>query len=448
MASSMSNNKSVFVHDNESDKYRNEQSVIANLQSRAALFLNLLPDFCSDEHTVESRRFLFIVFGGLGDTLLCESLFSHIKSILPDSEIHVLSGCHLPILHNMPSIDEIIIAPPDYLLHTETASDAFKDLTSHIADRKYDTATELLSMVPLNGINSIYTGLLLKASGARVRLGRKNCGKLALRKHGSGQTTFMDVTGLETAVNVQYTPPPPSIRQQHESLMIGTHLGFGEIRPSIHPVLSPIGGIAQAWANALIDSLSDNGRLLVAGVTMESTYTLKGWPEERFVEVMASTAKEGIRFVLVGQHMPRLADAINVDLKGRVMNLAGKTNLEELMALISGLDFFLAVDSGPAHLAQSYGIPTVVLFGPSNEKEFGPRSAIHRMLLARRTCGRPPCIMGPCHCENSCMLTIDAQQVISALLDLAKCSKPLTKKADSAQCNNKKVYFFGNFFDS
>ena len=46
--------------------------------------------------------------------------------------------------------------------------------------------------------------------------------------------------------------------------------------------------------------------------------------------------------------------------------------LQELMSLASGAALFLGNDSGPAHIAAAFGVPSVVLFGPSNPAIWGP----------------------------------------------------------------------------
>lgn len=54
---------------------------------------------------------------------------------------------------------------------------------------------------------------------------------------------------------------------------------------------------------------------------------------------------------------------IIANLGGDVLNMAGKLNLNEELALISNLDVMLSMDSGNSHLAANYGIPVVTLWG-------------------------------------------------------------------------------------
>ena len=51
---------------------------------------------------------------------------------------------------------------------------------------------------------------------------------------------------------------------------------------------------------------------------------------------------------------------------------AGNVSWEELKCLLSSGVGFVGLDSAPYHLAAMLGKPLVVLFGPTNEKEWGP----------------------------------------------------------------------------
>jgi ADP-heptose:LPS heptosyltransferase len=57
-----------------------------------------------------------------------------------------------------------------------------------------------------------------------------------------------------------------------------------------------------------------------------------------------------------------------------------------------------------------------VLFGPSNEKEFGPVDPdLHAMVLPPEPLGCRPCILGPCVRGQSCMQLIQPQTVYQAM---------------------------------
>ncbi len=49
-----------------------------------------------------------------------------------------------------------------------------------------------------------------------------------------------------------------------------------------------------------------------------------------------------------------------------------RPSLEETKSILSGASLFIGNDSGPAHMAAAFGIPSVVLFGPSDEVVWAP----------------------------------------------------------------------------
>ncbi len=84
---------------------------------------------------------------------------------------------------------------------------------------------------------------------------------------------------------------------------------------------------------------------------------------------------QSVRFVLVGS--AKEAEYVGQLLKNsensdRLENYAGKTNLEGLCNLMASAKAVITTDSGPAHLANSLGVPTIVLFGAGNEHNTAP----------------------------------------------------------------------------
>ena len=56
----------------------------------------------------------------------------------------------------------------------------------------------------------------------------------------------------------------------------------------------------------------------------------------------------------------------------RFINLAGKVDLLTAYAALKRADLFIGNDSGLMHIAAAAGIPTIGLFGPSDERRYGP----------------------------------------------------------------------------
>jgi ADP-heptose:LPS heptosyltransferase len=85
-------------------------------------------------------------------------------------------------------------------------------------------------------------------------------------------------------------------------------------------------------------------------------------------------------FVRVAEHLQRqhglepvFIAAAGQDLSpfSRFKSISG-ASLRDIKSLISGATLFVGNDSGPAHIAAGFGVPPVVIFGPSDPAIWGP----------------------------------------------------------------------------
>jgi heptosyltransferase-3 len=92
----------------------------------------------------------------------------------------------------------------------------------------------------------------------------------------------------------------------------------------------------------------------------------KTWPVERFLKVAGHLARQqGLEPVfLAGPE-----DDATPFAGFRV--LAG-AHLRETKSLLAAASLFIGNDSGPAHMAAAFGVPVIVLFGPSDHEVWGP----------------------------------------------------------------------------
>jgi heptosyltransferase-2 len=133
-----------------------------------------------------------------------------------------------------------------------------------------------------------------------------------------------------------------------------------------------------------------------------------------------TAAFKDIYFAFIGS--PKEAAFIDELLIGlnnpnRLQNLAGKTNLQELVKLMAGSKAILTTDSGPAHLANAVGAPTIVLFGAGNENNTAPynKQGLTTMRYGELVC--EPCVRNTCKLYGipKCMEMLDEIQIIKAL---------------------------------
>ncbi len=101
-----------------------------------------------------------------------------------------------------------------------------------------------------------------------------------------------------------------------------------------------------------------------------------------------------------------------------IWNLAGKTGLRELMALLKLCRVLLTNDSGPMHVAAALGTPVVVPFGSTSPELTGPGlpgDPRHRLLKSNAPCS--PCFLRECPIDFRCLNGISVERVVEALLE-------------------------------
>ncbi|MDY0117089.1 MAG: lipopolysaccharide heptosyltransferase II [Sulfurimonadaceae bacterium] len=159
------------------------------------------------------------------------------------------------------------------------------------------------------------------------------------------------------------------------------------------------------------------------GINAGATYgSAKRWYPERFAEVAAALADRYEIMIFGGPNEIEMAGDIEKALMTcgviNYTNMAGKTTIEELCALIGGCALFITNDSGPMHVAAAYQVPTVAIFGPTRYLEtsqwMNKKSKIVRHEMKCSPCMKRECPLG----HHECMTTITAGEVLEAVKSL------------------------------
>lgn len=159
---------------------------------------------------------------------------------------------------------------------------------------------------------------------------------------------------------------------------------------------------------------------IIIGINPGAAFgSAKCWLPERFKEVTSLLLKNP-RYAIVyfGDSVGApLVTSICKDMGERVVNLAGKTSIRELLALTLQCSVFLTNDSGPMHIAAALGVPVVALFGSTSDVKTGPYSGgtvIHK----RVECS--PCYKRVCPIDFRCMKRIETDEVYESIQQLIK----------------------------
>jgi heptosyltransferase-2 len=157
----------------------------------------------------------------------------------------------------------------------------------------------------------------------------------------------------------------------------------------------------------------------VVGISPGASFgTAKRWPEERFAELAIRLVDElGAACVFFGSPQERrlVADVI-AESATHSLSLAGQTSLAEFMGLVQGCDLFLTNDTGTMHVAAGLGVPTLALFGPTNEQETRPLGPHATVLVGEAFCR--PCKLRHCPIDHRCMKSLSVDRVFQTACSL------------------------------
>lgn len=158
----------------------------------------------------------------------------------------------------------------------------------------------------------------------------------------------------------------------------------------------------------------DAGRPLI-GIAPGAAYgPAKKWFPERFASVTDRLADEtGAQVLLFGSNGDRESTAaVQRSACHPLIDIAGKTNLKEAIALISRCDLFLSNDSGLMHVAGALGIPTVAIFGSTDPAATSP--AGEKSVVIHHAVDCAPCLKPVCPTDFRCMEKIGVEEVCAA----------------------------------
>ena len=158
----------------------------------------------------------------------------------------------------------------------------------------------------------------------------------------------------------------------------------------------------------------------ILGINPGASYgSAKRWYPQKFAEVVEKLSKQFDIIIFGSTNEKDFAKDIEKSLiaKGinNYQNLAGKTTITELINCISNLDLFITGDSGPMHLAASFQIPTIAIFGPTKDDETS-QWMNDNSIIVKKNLDCQPCMKRTCPLKHhNCMKLIKAQEVIDSI---------------------------------
>ncbi|MDR2301747.1 MAG: lipopolysaccharide heptosyltransferase II [Deltaproteobacteria bacterium] len=243
--------------------------------------------------------------------------------------------------------------------------------------------------------NSFSTGLMAKISGAPERVGSdKNLRSIFLTKA------------------VKFPPREETAHECFKFLRLVQEMEFPA--PFTRPTIA---------ARELPEKLTLPEGLRLALAPGAAFGGAKRWPAENFAQVARDLlmGREGAVVILGGPSEIAAASEVEAKLSGgpKVLNLAGKTTIQELIAVMAKCHLTISNDSGLMHLSGALDVPVVGLFGPTNPIKTAP-------LAMRQAVLRHPAPCSPCrHREcpkptKFCFERLEPDEVVKVATKLLK----------------------------
>ncbi len=227
---------------------------------------------------------------------------------------------------------------------------------------------------------------------------------------------------------------PPAHRpfghhQAYYYLDLLRHLGVETGEPDTHLNLHES---MRQGASALLEANGGRSGESLVGIHPGATNSsAKRWMPKRYAEVADRlAASHDARIVILGgAGEDEMAEEIRGHLTSSSIGLAGRTSLTELMGIVGRLSVLISNDSGPMHVASALGVPTVAVFGPTDERETGPLGLKSRVVRQHVECS--PCLLKECPIDHRCMDRVTVEDVYGAAVDLLE-GKGSRQRAEAA----------------
>lgn len=139
------------------------------------------------------------------------------------------------------------------------------------------------------------------------------------------------------------------------------------------------------------------------------------WPAEQFAAAANVLARRhGGSIVLTGaRDETALVDHVAARLDAPPVNLAGRTSLGGLAAVIARLDLFISNSTGPAHIADAVRTPSVIAWGAADPERWAPLdTTLHQVVRHPTPCA--PCGHWACPIDHPCLRLLAPECVAAA----------------------------------
>jgi heptosyltransferase-1 len=339
------------------------------------------------------RRVLIIKMSALGDIIHALPVCAALGETFPHLEIDwIVEEAFAPLVTGNPYLSGILTLPRlrGSKLRSVRGYGRYFDSLQQVRRRRYDLTLDLQGLTK--------SAVVALASGARLRLGYH-----WLR---------------EAAVLLERPIPhrPESVHIVQQYLDVAYFLGAepGEARFPFHIPAQEEMSVVSMLCEAGLEA-----RVPYAAINPSSAQALKKWGTEQYAALVdALQHRLGLPSVLVTTDLAA-ADRVQSAARTRFVNLAGRTNLKQLAAVLQRCAVHVCGDTGSGHLAAALGRPVVSLVGPTDPDRVCPYGQRANTISHRDACGER-CDWHRCqYVRPHCLEAITVDEVVSRVAQAA-----------------------------
>ncbi|HKF39099.1 MAG TPA: lipopolysaccharide heptosyltransferase II [Ktedonobacteraceae bacterium] len=319
------------------------------------------------------RRILVIRLDLIGDLVLSMTVVRTLKCTYPGAEIDLLAlPASSKVVHNDPDLAEIITYDPNVwrrpkaLIQPKNWRDAYS-LLRRLRACHYDIAVSVFGN---------WAGLLAVLSGAKRRVG-------------FGRESYPGF--MTDSVPGRHWSPGNRKHEVDYCLELAQAAGATITPADRVPRLYVDPQASQQLDQLLLKEGLQPGKPLIACHVSSNNGQSKRWPIPHWATLIDKLVREqDAQVVLTGASgdLP-LIESVTRRTQEHAINLAGKTSLPQLVALLQRADLLISGDSGPMHIAAAAGTPLIAIHGPTDPAQSGPVSPTATILRSAIWCS--PC---------------------------------------------------------
>jgi lipopolysaccharide heptosyltransferase II len=319
----------------------------------------------------------------MGDVLQALPTLEALRAVYPQGRITwLVETAYAPLLQGHPALDEVWPAPRLRLGQGGTGVDllTWARLIRQLRSQPFDLVIDL-------------QGLLKSAFWVALAKSPRKVGYNGTRE------------GSYLVLTERLAPYDPDAHAVRRYLHLAHYLGAPPTLPRFR-----LPWAAEVDTNRVIPAEEIRPQVVLHP---GARWTTKLWPAAFWAQLADwLIRKKGCDVTITGSAGDRpLVAAILEQMQGKAVNLAGRTSLKELAAVLGQAALAVTTDTGPMHLAAALGTRVVALFGPTAPWRTGPFGEGHAIVRLDLDCS--PCFQRRCP-EPRCLTALPVETVQTA----------------------------------